>query len=99
MERPIGNLRFFGAPRILHRGLDGVGEKRDVMLINLLPSLVSWEADIPRLGWDHLFWEFGGSNTLQTNPFALMLEADKRFSGQPVNKWVINGDLLPEAFG
>ena len=98
-ELKTGDATVFGAPRILHRGLDGVGENRDVMLINLLPSLVSWEADIPRLGWDHLFWDFGGSNTLQTNPFALTLEPDKRFSGNPVNEWVINGDLLPDAFG
>ena len=69
------------------------------MLINLLPSLVSWEADIARFGCHHLFWEFGESNTLQTNPFALTLEPDKRFSGKPVNEWVINADLLPEAFG
>ena len=97
-ELKAGDATVFGAPRILHRGLDGAGGKRDVMLINLLPSLVDWEADILRFGWNHLFWEFDESNTLQTNPFALILEADKRFSGQPVNKWVINGDLLPEAF-
>ena len=94
-----GDATVFGAPRILHRGLDGAGGTRDVMLINLLPSLVSWEADIPRFGCDHLFWEFGESNTLQTNPFALTLEPDKRFSGKPVNEWVINADLLPEVFG
>ena len=97
-ELKAGDATVFGAPRILHRGLDGAGGKRDVLLINLLPSLVSWDTDIPRFGWDHLFWDFGGSNTLQTNPFALTLEPDKRFSGKPVNEWVINGDLLPEAF-
>ena len=98
-ELKAGDATVFGAPRVLHRGLDGAGGKRDVLLINLLPSLVSWEADISRFGWDHLFWDFGGSNTLQTNPFALTLEPDKRFSGNPVNEWVINGDLLPNAFG
>ena len=97
-ELKAGDATVFGAPRILHRGLDGAGGKRDVMLINLLPSLVDWEADISRFGWDHLFWEKGGSNTLQTNPFTLTLEPDKRSSGKPVGEWVINGDLLPQTF-
>jgi len=94
-----GDATLFAAPRILHRGLDGTGGKRDVFLINLLPSLVPWQNDLARFGGDHLFWEGPDSDTLQTNPFPLIIEPAQRFTGKPVPEWVIMGDMLPEGFG
>jgi len=98
-ELAAGDATIFGAPRILHRGLDGQGGRRDVFLINLLPSLVPWQHDIARFGGHHLFWEGDASDTLQTNPFGLTLEPAPRFTGLPVSEWVIMGEMLPAGFG
>ena len=98
-ELACGDATIFGAPRLLHRGLDGNGGHRDVLLLNLLPSLVPWHHDIVRFGGEHLFWESGDSDTLQTNPFALRLEPAKRLSGKPVSQWVIDAQLMPDGFG
>ncbi len=93
-----GDATIFGAPRLLHRGVDGRGGKRDVFLVNLLPSLVPWHHDISRFGTGHLFWDDAISDTLLTDPFALILKPAPRFSGKPVSDWVIKGNLLPDGF-
>ncbi|MEK9723238.1 MAG: hypothetical protein VW405_07105, partial [Rhodospirillaceae bacterium] len=97
-ELAAGDATIFAAPRLLHRGIDGSGGARDVFLLNLLPSLVPWQHDTARFGHDHLFWTGDGSDTLQTDPFRLILEPFTRHTGRPVSDWAILGDLLPDGF-
>ncbi len=62
-----GDATIFAAPRILHKGCTPRQNHRDVLLINILPSLVPWQKEIEVLGYQHLFDE---RNTFFINPFA-----------------------------
>ena len=71
LHRPlldIGDATIFDAARIMHRGVAPAGKLRDVVVLNILPSLNPWDQELNFLGKERLF-EL--RNTMFTNPFEL----------------------------
>lgn len=63
-----GDAVVFGAPRILHRGVQPAEGFRDVLLLVLLPSTVPWRVEIEELGRDHLLVG-ADRDAYMSNPF------------------------------
>ena len=99
-ERPMvdaGDAVIFAAPRILHRGVAPKHGHRDVLVLNIMPSLVPWRATLEEFGTDHLFSADGGTrNTLMTDPFDPLMAY---FAGNPgpvdMPPWAMFGGMLP----
>ena len=95
-EFEAGDAIIFSAPRMLHKGLIGHGNYRDVFLLTLLPSFIPWQEDIEHLGTEHLFPEEKGLNTLQGNPFSRFFDENGKFDNH-FPHWVVSGALLPDS--
>ena len=99
-ERPfvdLGDAVIFAAPRVLHRGVAPKNGHRDVLVLNIMPSLVPWRATLEEFGTDHLFSADGGTrNTLMTDPFDPLVAY---FAAEPghinVPVWAMFGGMLP----
>lgn len=88
-----GDATIFTPSRILHRGIIHEDEFRDVLLLNILPSMNPWGSEINRLGLDR---HFVGRNTLWIDPYSRFkpsLPTDKKFE---IPKWVQLGHHFPE---
>ncbi len=100
-ERPfvgIGDAVIFAAPRVLHRGIAPKHGHRDVLVLNIMPSLVPWRATLEEFGTQHLFRMDGGTrNTLMTDPFDPLLPYFVGETG-PIDMppWAMFGGMLPD---
>ncbi|MDD9876298.1 MAG: hypothetical protein OXR84_02520, partial [Magnetovibrio sp.] len=61
-----GDATIFTPSRILHRGIIHDTEYRDLLVLNILPSMNPWENEIAHLGTERLFI---GRSTLWFDPF------------------------------
>ena len=66
-ELSAGDATVFGPSRILHRGDILDQEQRDLLVLNILPSLNPWDREIAALGKERLFV---GRNNLWFDPFS-----------------------------
>jgi len=101
-ERPlvdVGDAVVFAAPRILHRGVAPKQGHRDVLVLNIMPSLVPWRDTLDEFGADHLFQIDGGTrNTLMTDPFEPLLAPHPNVQPGPIDMppWAMFGGMVPE---
>ena len=91
MHRPlldIGDATIFDAARIMHRGVAPAGKLRDVVVLNILPSLNPWQEDMEFLGNERLFEHRG---TFFTNPFVLGYPKIRRCPELNLPGWYVYG--------
>ncbi|MEK9753239.1 MAG: hypothetical protein VW338_08525 [Rhodospirillaceae bacterium] len=83
-ELAAGDATIFDAARILHRGHVPEGPYRDVVLLNILPSLNPWQAEFQALDDDAMFTPRA---TLWINPFLPGMPRVPIQADPPVPDW------------
>jgi len=98
-ELVAGDAAVFAAPRILHRGIAPKRGHRDVLVLNIMPSLVPWRNTLAEFGTGHLF-DSGTStrNTLMSDPFDPLMAHYPGAETGPITlpRWAMLGAMLPD---
>lgn len=91
-ELKAGDATIFTPSRILHRGVMFDEDYRDLLVLNILPSLNPWDAEIDHLGTERLF---APSDTLFFDPFTQFKPLIESADGIEVPIWAQHGYHFP----
>lgn len=91
-ELKAGDATLFTPSRILHRGDASGAVHRDLLVLNILPSLNPWNMEIDHLGKERLFQ---GRSTLFYDPFTREKPSISGYDGVDVPFWAQQGYHFP----